>query len=72
MNKRERTLKGQNKFLKRLKTYGIDKSILDTNPRAHAGLRTATKPCSCCICSPGKYDGQPKYKYKQKHKKINK
>jgi len=68
MNKLERKLKGQAKFKKRLKNYQLSEQDIKKNPRAHSGLRTSGKPCSCYMCTPGKYTGRPKNKYYTKHK----
>ncbi len=67
MNKLERKLKSKAKFKKRLKNYGISENEIYKNPRAHSGLRTSGKPCSCNICSPNKR-GDVKMKYRIKHK----
>ncbi len=64
MNKRERWLKGNLKFKKRIKVLG-----LDFNNSPYNCYRTTGKPCSCPMCSPGKL-GEKK-KYKVKHKKLN-
>lgn len=63
MNKRERWLKGNFKFKKRIKSLG-----LNLDEFSHNCYRTTGKPCSCPMCSPGKL-GEKK-KYKVKHKKV--
>jgi len=67
MNKLERRLKSKTKFKQRLKKYGISENEIKKDPRAYSCFRTTGKPCSCYMCSPGKY-GEERPKYYQKHK----
>ncbi len=76
MNKQERKLKGQAKFKKRLKNYGIDELIFkDGWGNTKRGVkvnfncyRTTGKPCSCASCSPGKVEEKAKYRYNKFNK----
>jgi hypothetical protein len=78
MNKQERKLKGQAKFKKRLKNYGIIQDIFDNgwgnNPRNKLinfnCYRTTGKPCSCIMCSPGKIEEKAKYRFNKFDKKL--
>jgi len=63
MNKRERWLKGNFKFKKRLKNLRL--SLNDPNSNYNC-YRTTGKPCSCPMCSPSKLGDKRKYKVKYK------
>lgn len=80
MNKQERKLKGQAKFKKRLKNYGITDKILEngwgnvknSNSKTNFNCyRTTGKPCSCDGCSPGKREEKAKYKNNKFDQKQN-
>jgi hypothetical protein len=70
MNKQERKLKGQAKFNKRLKNYGITQEVfINGTSYTNRGVqvnfncyRTTGKPCSCAGCSPGKVEEKAKYR----------
>lgn len=57
MNKYERRLKGLYKYKKRLRNYGFEETD-------HYVLRSTGKPCSCYLCSPGKFEVKAKYQDK--------
>lgn len=71
MNKLERRLKGETKYLKRLKDHKIDKiTSKDGSGITKRGVkvnfncyRTTGTPCSCANCSPGKVSEKAKYKF---------
>lgn len=70
MNKHERILKGQAKFKKRLKNYGITQEIFKDGWGINSRnklinfncYRTTGTPCSCAGCSPGKIEEKAKYR----------
>lgn len=73
MNKYERILKGKAKFKKRLENNGFTSETFEKAKKRGIILnvncyRTTGTPCSCYLCSPGKFKEKSKYKYdKNKH-----
>lgn len=76
MNKLERRLKGETKYLKRLKNNKVDK-LVEKNGFGNTKrgvkvnfncYRTTGTPCSCTSCSPGKVSEKAKYKFNQFNK----
>jgi hypothetical protein len=61
MNKLERRLKGKFKFKKRLAIYQNSSEIVLNLSKFHV-LKTTGKPCSCWMCSPGKFEEKAKYR----------
>lgn len=58
MNKLKRKKKGYFKYIKRLKNFRLSGGI-------HTYIyKTTGTPCSCIICSPGKYEEKAKYRKK--------
>ncbi len=73
MNKYERRLKGESKFKKRIKNHGYTDEVISRLKKRGVKInlwafKTTGTPCSCNGCSPGKWSGQPKNKYKVKYK----